>query len=81
MSIGKFQSSASTCFKSIVILFYCENKGLVLYWFGHAPIERLDDGHGDVIIRGWTVPNEFMMPTGDVARIGGWTNSCLIDDP
>lgn len=33
--------------------------GLVLYWFGHAPIERLGDGHGDVAVTGWEVPQLF----------------------
>jgi len=40
--------------------------GLVLYWFGHAPIERLGDGHGDVLVIGWNVPQVFMLPTGEV---------------
>mmetsp|Transcript_32486 Transcript_32486/g.71310 ORF Transcript_32486/g.71310 Transcript_32486/m.71310 type:complete len:388 (+) Transcript_32486:41-1204(+) len=42
--------------------------GLILYWFGHAPIERLGDGHGDVLVTGWKLPNEFMLPTGKIAR-------------
>ncbi len=44
------------------------NVGLVLYWFGHAPGEWLGDGHGDVIIKGWKAPAEFMLPTGDIMR-------------
>jgi len=39
--------------------------GLVLYWFGHAPLERLDDGHGDVAISSWKVPEKMLLPTGD----------------
>ena len=41
--------------------------GLILYWFGHAPIERLGDGHGDVLVTGWNLPEEFMLPTGEIA--------------
>mmetsp|Transcript_3568 Transcript_3568/g.5236 ORF Transcript_3568/g.5236 Transcript_3568/m.5236 type:complete len:126 (-) Transcript_3568:484-861(-) len=39
--------------------------GLVLYWFGHAPLERLDDGHGDVAISSWKVPEKMLLPTGE----------------
>lgn len=42
--------------------------GLVLYWFGHAPKERLDDSHGDVSIISWEVPKEMLLPTGEIAR-------------
>lgn len=49
--------------------------GLVLYWFGHGPIERLDNGHGDVIITSWNAPNEFMLPTGEIASTGYWSDS------
>ena len=49
--------------------------GLVLYWFGHAPKDRLGNGHGDVIVKGWSVPKEFLMPTGDIARVGSWVNN------
>lgn len=51
--------------------------GLILYWFGHAPIERLGDGHGDVLVSGWTLPDEFMLPTGKIARA---TSSSSDDD-
>jgi len=53
--------------------------GLVLYWFGHAPIERLGDGHGDVVIAGWNVPTCFMLPTGELAS-HGTTNSTVSFD-
>mmetsp|Transcript_10955 Transcript_10955/g.32423 ORF Transcript_10955/g.32423 Transcript_10955/m.32423 type:complete len:211 (-) Transcript_10955:625-1257(-) len=42
--------------------------GIVLYWFGHAPIERLGDGHGDVVVMGWNIPESFMLPTGEVVE-------------
>eukprot|EP00581_Thalassiosira_minuscula_P014465 CAMPEP_0183732868 /NCGR_PEP_ID=MMETSP0737-20130205/39567_1 /TAXON_ID=385413 /ORGANISM="Thalassiosira miniscula, Strain CCMP1093" /LENGTH=381 /DNA_ID=CAMNT_0025965993 /DNA_START=147 /DNA_END=1292 /DNA_ORIENTATION=- len=45
--------------------------GLVLYWFGHAPLERLGDGHGDVVILGGNLPEVVMMPTGDYHGKGG----------
>jgi len=40
--------------------------GLVLYWFGHAPVERLGDGHGDVAVAGWDLPDFFLLPSGDI---------------
>lgn len=39
--------------------------GMVLYWFGHAPLSRLGDGHGDVVIFGNDLPDFFLMPTGE----------------
>ncbi len=58
--------------------------GLILYWFGHAPVELLNSskgagtsastrghGHGeDVLVAGWDIPQIFLMPTGDTARNG-----------
>mmetsp|Transcript_27924 Transcript_27924/g.41223 ORF Transcript_27924/g.41223 Transcript_27924/m.41223 type:complete len:358 (+) Transcript_27924:140-1213(+) len=38
--------------------------GLVLYWFGHAP--QLDDAQGDITICGWNLPNNLLLPTGEV---------------
>ena len=64
----------------VYIIIWKNDTGLVLYWFGHAPYARLDNGHGDVYVKGWEVPKEFMMPTGDIARVGGWTNTWLMDD-
>jgi len=40
--------------------------GLVLYWFGHAPVERLGDGHGDVAVAGWDLPDFFLLPSGEI---------------
>jgi CDAN1-interacting nuclease 1 len=39
--------------------------GLVLYWFGHAPLNRLGDCQGDIVICGWQLPTAFMLPTGE----------------
>jgi hypothetical protein len=39
--------------------------GLVLYWFGHAPLNRLGDCQGDIVICGWQLPSAFMLPTGE----------------
>jgi CDAN1-interacting nuclease 1 len=39
--------------------------GLVLYWFGHAPLHRLGDCQGDIVICGWQLPSAFMLPTGE----------------
>ncbi|KAL3794846.1 hypothetical protein ACHAW5_004368 [Stephanodiscus triporus] len=45
--------------------------GLVLYWFGHAPLSRLGDGHGDVTIVGGDLPDVFLLPTGALHGRGG----------
>jgi hypothetical protein len=39
---------------------------MVLYWFGHAPVERLGDAKGDLVIQGWDMPPEFLWPTGQI---------------
>jgi hypothetical protein len=44
--------------------------GLVIYWFGHAPLTRLGDGHGDVQILD-DLPDLFLMPTGEFRGRGG----------
>jgi Protein of unknown function TPD sequence-motif len=40
--------------------------GMVLYWFGHAPLSRLGDAKGDVVIWGWDLPETFLWPTGEI---------------
>jgi hypothetical protein len=42
--------------------------GLVIYWFGHAPLARLGDAQGDLVIAGWDIPSAFMLPTGEILR-------------
>jgi hypothetical protein len=51
--------------------------GLVLYWFGHAPLERLDDVQGDVVVWRWKLPEEFMLPSGEMMREGQTARSLL----
>jgi len=46
-----------------------QGPGLVLYWFGHAPLNRLSDAQGDIAIFGWDVPDKFMLPTGELLTI------------
>ena len=41
--------------------------GMILYWFGHAPLSRLGDANGDLVIQGWEMPHQFMWPTGEIA--------------
>jgi hypothetical protein len=41
--------------------------GLILYWFGHAPLEMLDDAHGDIVISAWKLPEPMLFPTGELA--------------
>lgn len=43
--------------------------GLIVYWFGHAPLSRLGDSHGDVMIVD-DLPEVFMLPTGEFRRRG-----------
>lgn len=53
--------------------------GLILYWFGHAPIEMLGNGHGDVVLAEWNVPLQFMFPTGDIMNHGDTFLSKSVD--
>ena len=43
--------------------------GLILYWFGHAPLSELNTAKGDVVIVGWDIPQTFMWPTGDIQYV------------
>ena len=45
--------------------------GLILYWFGHAPIERLSDEYGDVSVLAWNVPEFVILPSGKFRKQGG----------
>lgn len=38
--------------------------GLILYWYGHAPLDRLADAQGDIAIIGWNLPECFLLPNG-----------------
>lgn len=40
--------------------------GLILYWFGHAPLAMLNDLAGELVIAGWELPSKFMLPDGRV---------------
>ena len=51
--------------------------GLVIYWFGHAPLELLDDSQGDVVICGWKLPDELLLPSGEIVREGQAARSLL----
>jgi hypothetical protein len=51
--------------------------GLVLYWFGHAPVERLDDSQGDIVICGWKLPDKLLLPSGEIVREGQTARSLL----
>ena len=42
--------------------------GMILYWFGHAPLERLGDAKGDLVIQGWQMPDTFLWPTGEIGH-------------
>jgi len=38
--------------------------GMIVYWFGHAPIDRLSSANGDIAVVGWRLPESLMIPTG-----------------
>jgi len=39
--------------------------GLILYWFGHAPVSKLENANGDLVIVGWKLPEIILWPTGE----------------
>lgn len=43
--------------------------GMVLYWFGHAPLDRLHDGKGEIVVIGWKLPKRLMLPTGQYVEM------------
>jgi len=53
--------------------------GLILYWYGHAPLDRLNNSYGDLVITGWNVPDEFMLPTGDIVTHGSINHLNKVD--
>ena len=42
--------------------------GLIIYWFGHAPVSKLENADGDLVIVGWKLPETILWPTGEVQR-------------
>lgn len=40
--------------------------GMILYWFGHAPLSKLENADGDLVIVGWRLPDTILWPTGEV---------------
>lgn len=40
--------------------------GMILYWFGHAPLSKLGNAEGDLVIVGWKLPETILWPTGEV---------------
>ena len=42
--------------------------GMILYWFGHAPLSRLGDANGELVIQGWELPEQFLWPTGELGN-------------
>jgi len=42
--------------------------GLILYWFGHGPLSKLENANGDFVIVGWKLPETILWPTGEVQR-------------
>ena len=51
--------------------FHRFGSGLILYWFGHAPMSRLENAGGDIFVTGWSFPNNTcLLPTGIVVQLG-----------
>ena len=42
--------------------------GMILYWFGHGPLSKLENADGDLVIVGWKLPETILWPTGEVQR-------------
>lgn len=40
--------------------------GMILYWFGHGPLSKLEDADGDLVIVGWKFPETVLWPTGEI---------------
>ncbi|CAJ1936047.1 unnamed protein product [Cylindrotheca closterium] len=43
--------------------------GMIVYWFGHAPIDQLNCANGEISVAGWYLPEALMMPTGENALL------------
>jgi hypothetical protein len=68
---GDVETHANSVLPQVETYVHRFGPGLVLYWFGHAPLSRLGDGHGDVAIVGGDLPDLFMLPTGALHGRGG----------
>lgn len=53
--------------------------GLILYWFGHAPLAHLGDAKGDIVIMGWKLPQAIMWPTGETSHFGPQLQNLVTD--
>lgn len=40
--------------------------GMILYFFGHAPLSKLGNANGDIVIQAWDLPKQFMWPNGEL---------------
>ena len=38
--------------------------GMIVYWFGHAPLSKLGNVNGDLAIVGWKLPETILWPDG-----------------
>ncbi len=62
---GDVETHAKSVLPQVETYVHRFGPGMVLYWFGHAPLSRLGDGHGDVVIWSGDLPDFFLMPTGE----------------
>ena len=42
--------------------------GLILHWFGHAPLEHLGNSQGEIVIASCDLPDSFMWPNGEITK-------------
>ena len=53
--------------------------GMILYFFGHAPLSLLGDANvanGDLVVTGWQFPDTFLWPDGTICS--GCNNDAMI---
>lgn len=45
--------------------------GMIVYWFGHAPIDRLGSANGEIAVVAWRLPEpeSLMIPTGEKTHL------------
>lgn len=62
---GDVQTHTNSVLPQVETYVHRFGPGLVLYWFGHAPLSRLGDSHGDVTVFAGDLPELFLLPTGE----------------
>ena len=68
---GDVQTHQSETLRQAEAFVHRFGPGLIIYWFGHAPLERLSNGYGDVSVSAWNVPDCIMLPSRKYRKQGG----------